>query len=196
VWVMDHSNSISKQNFDKVLDFIGAVIDDSIMGDKAMRTAALWYSCEVHKMFDLNSYHNGATIQQQIHHQKGQISANVDWIHSMTHLGLKEARAMLNDTSHGARASAQKIIILFTDGDSDITEWTEAEADLNEAAGINTFGISIGRQHRHEEERIASDPDSKNILNIVDYVQLEKYLKELITRDCARSEYDYVRAPA
>ena len=77
--------------------------------------------------------------------------------------------------SQGDRSFRKNIMIVVTDGGSQNTENTVAEAIKARQRGITVFAIGVGGwTNKDELRRMASDPDAKNLIEVARFSDLTR----------------------
>ena len=93
---------------------------------------------------------------------------------------IRKARAMMATTG---RDGVAKLLIVFTDGESDDPFRTIKEARLTHAAGINVFAIGIGKDARQRElQSIASR--GQYVFTVSSYPALKSIKSLLAIKAC------------
>lgn len=147
------------------------------IGPKNVQIAVVVFSSMVYPSFDLNTYSDSASLTKAI--------ADVEYNAGSTRTdkGLAYAFEHSFTTAAGARQGIKKILMVFTDGKSNLPELTAKQAERIHGADIAVFAIGIGRGIDHTElDTLASRPE--NVHNIKSFDTLTFFQKELLQSTC------------
>jgi len=98
---------------------------------------------------------------------------------------MKFARSKIFTEAKGDRPDASNIIIVITDGDSNVNSGrTIPEANEARNAGIRVFVLGIGLVSGREMDGMASRPLPVNRFHIGDFTEMEQVKRGLITGIC------------
>lgn len=114
VFVIDCSGSIRQERFPAVLDFFAKIVDEVELSPTKTRIGAISFADTSHVNFNLNSFVNKGDVINAI--------KRIKFLGEKTNIA--SALLMLKDTmflpANGGRSNAQRVAILFTDGDSNV----------------------------------------------------------------------------
>lgn len=160
VFIIDSSGSIRRERFPAVINFFASIVEQIELGRDKTQVGALIFGDVAHVQFNLNTYSS-----------KGDV---VTAVKSTPFLGertnIASALWILRNTSYlpanGGRANAQKVAILFTDGDSNVdSQDTIPYAVLARNAQILLIVVGMGTDIDFNElYGIASRPFDRTIL--------------------------------
>jgi len=135
----------------------------------------------VEMVFSLDAYHDGDDLLDAIN--KVRIRGGETNIAG----ALRYGREVMFSKSHGARPGVPKILILVTDGTSNLEESnTLQEANLTKAANVIIYTVGVtDRLDRDLLQKIASYPEYYFFVS--HFTQLHGILQELINRTCTEA---------
>lgn len=180
VFIVDASGSIRLERFPMVLAFFTSIVDQVELAPSKTRIGAISFSDTSYVDFNLNSYTNKGDV----------ISA----IKRITFLGGKtdiaSALQMLTNTmylpANGGRSNAQRVAILFTDGDSNIDSQDTIPYAVNARnAQIFIIVVGLGTDVVLVELRsIASRPLNRTVLTTPFVADLPALVPEAVSAFC------------
>ncbi|KAK3086756.1 hypothetical protein FSP39_022875 [Pinctada imbricata] len=185
VFLVDESGSvngnpadINNTNFEKQLDFVATVISGFKIGKDGVQIGLVTFSTDVVIEYYLNQYHDLQTLQQK--------TRQVGYTHpglTFTNYGLYEVKNKLFTPSRGDRSYAANILVVLTDGESNLKTPTAISASEVHASNITVFAIGIGNKTNIGELRIiASEPE--HVLTVKDFGELQGIRGELMQKIC------------
>ena len=112
VFVVDRSNSLSTDDFERAKIFIKNVVDAFDITPDKTRVAVVTYSSTARAEFYLNSYNTKTNVNNAISNMRfeGGSTATSD--------AMNLATTDVFTTAHGSRPDAVKVMIVITDGDA------------------------------------------------------------------------------
>lgn len=174
VLVIDESGSISNLEFTEMTDFVVSIAEGLPVSPDQVHMGAVQFSVEAETLFDLTGNQALAvTSLQDNEHQRGR------WTN--TAAGIRQAMTVLE----GGRPAVQDVMIVLTDGNSNMGDFPWLTADSARARGIQVFAIGVGRAIRDDElQQIANDPDSDFLFFADDFAALSTLLDNLLENAC------------
>ncbi|XP_073689768.1 collagen alpha-6(VI) chain [Garra rufa] len=147
VFLLDGSESVSANDFEKMKDIIELVIDKFAIDPDKERVAVVQYGTDSVQEFSLNEFNDKATLLQAVR--------NIKQIHGKTYTG-KALKALTEELQtfeifKGGRSDALKFLIVLTDGESrdDVAEPAKLLRD-------NSININaIGMRHANKSQILA-----------------------------------------
>ncbi|CAL1534778.1 unnamed protein product [Lymnaea stagnalis] len=139
ILVMDASGSIGSTNFQTQLEFASNLVQNFPIGPDDVRFAALSFSTSVHKLFDLKTY-NYANQMAQVFLRTFYDGDGTDTASALQYIRLND----MFGAAAGGRQGATKIIIVMTDGASNLPNQTATEAGILKDMGYHMMSIGIG----------------------------------------------------
>lgn len=167
VFIIDDSGSIPLDQFNKGLSALTYFIEGSSPGSKF---AAIKYSGKATLLFNFVSLNEAKKKLKNVPHAGG--STN-------TQEALKMARDLfLNPAASGHRQSASRVVVLVTDGNSNVQrDQTVPQANLLKIIGakIIVFGVgSYGHSGKQELEKIATHPPNENLSELKTFFEFDR----------------------
>ena len=175
VFLVDESGSIGPTNFQKMMDFVSAVIGSLNVGGDFTRVALRTFS-DPGKVTRSDSHFQLDDFNRNL----ADISANVpyscDSCYTYTSKGIE---AVLDDdfqTKNGMRSAAKRILVVITDGESTEPEKTKIEALRlhTDPRNIQVIAIGVSGANVKELQTIASSPEQVYFLDDFASFQLVK----------------------
>lgn len=152
VIIVDSSSSLGEENFELVLGFVEAILDDASIDSGDVRVGLMTYGTSSVIRFDLDTYSTKIDVIDAVY------SIEYSGGNSNTADALLAARSKLFNT-RSDRPDAQNVIILLTDGYSDINSHrTQQEAELARKNGVQIYVLGVGLRDTSEIDTIASQP--------------------------------------
>ena len=183
VFVLDSSGSIGNTNFQKVRDFVNAVVNDLEIGPTRTQVGVIVFSSSAAVSFSLNTYSNRAALSSAVN--------SIPYIGS----GTDTADALINQGFVGARPKIQgvpRIAIVVTDGQSNQPPLTVIAAKaLRNVSSITTYAVGIGNVDKTELKVIASNENLVRHISSFDLVELERLQQDLQNQACT-GEYSNI----
>ena len=176
---MDSSDSISRQDFYAMQDFVKGLARSLPLSDAHSRLSVEVYAENPVVHFNLDDYDNKQDYVNAISFWPEDGATNTD-------AALEEMREEMFDD--GDRSSADNVGILISDGGSSdrVTTWEEAME--TRADGITLLAVGVGIENNKYNERelrhIASDPDSHTYFSSMDYTSLVDLTDSVVESVC------------
>ncbi|XP_039192174.1 collagen alpha-4(VI) chain-like isoform X2 [Crotalus tigris] len=175
VFLIDGSDSISKQNFSTMKTFMKEVVDSFIIAKDKVRIGVAQYSTDPQKEFYLNEFFNNNAIKKKID-AIAQLKG-----HTFTGAGLKFVRSFFESANGGRQYNGVvQYLIVITDGRSD--DKVEDAAIVLRKDGVQIFVIGIGTSISFELQKIAGFPSRVYVLE--DFEQLQSDTRKIVKEIC------------
>ncbi|XP_077094004.1 integrin alpha-L-like isoform X2 [Siphateles boraxobius] len=170
VFLFDGSSSMKSREFEMNKKFIKDVMRK--LSNSSIKFAAVQFATKFTTVFDFNDYQNGSAEDKLMKESHMKALTNT---HGAINYVLKN---LLNSVLSGADLSAQKALVIITDGDP-----TDNDNDnvLNtcDEQNILRFIIGVGKVDLTRLTHLASEPKINNTFYIQDYNGLEGLLDNL-----------------
>lgn len=177
VFVVDSSTSVGPANFETMLNAIKSFVNDIDLEEGKIQVGLLTYNTEAYVIFHLNKYETKSDILRAIDDVEYRIGS------TNTADAIKMARTRMFTRRHGAREDANYVMIVITDGISNINyERVLPESELARSEGIVTLAVGVGVDRTKELDVIAGTPEKRLVIERFD--QLQEKLKSLFTSFC------------
>lgn len=155
IFVLDSSSSLSYGDFERSKQFVTSIIHTLNIGSAKTQVGMIKYSTDVYREFLLNDYDSKHSVVEAVD--------RMSYVRGKTYTAdaLKHSRMMFHEYN-GGRDSAEKIVVLITDGEStqEISEVFEEANKIKNDIGAAVFVIGIGSDIQEiVYKRIASDPN-------------------------------------
>ena len=193
VVVLDASGSIraanpsdgSRDNWNEMLEFTTDLVDRLSIGQYNSRVGVVRYSDSAQNIFYLNSYYNKETIKSEIR------SISYPGGQTYTGDGLRSAHMEQFTYDRGDRPEVHNVIILITDGVSNIdVPSTTREALVAKNKGITVYSIGVTNGVDEEElKAVSTNPQQlgANYFMAADFDTLRDVADTLIKSACRPS---------
>ncbi|KAH3769203.1 hypothetical protein DPMN_170452 [Dreissena polymorpha] len=179
VFILDASESVKPDNFNKTLQFVNEMIDAFFIGPTNMQIAVLTFSTNVNNIFHLNNNTNKIAMKDAVN------NSTYTNGYTYTNEAIKFAREFSFKPANGSRPNAAKIAIIVTDGNSTNQADTISEAEKLQNTNVIVFAIGVGNKiHQTELEAIASKPYNTFMFRVDDYSNLTTIIRTLATKIC------------
>ena len=176
--VLDESGSITKPNFDKMLDFSEDLVNALNIGPAEALVSFLTFSASTTVHFDFHTYSTKSqvisAIQRVPYNDGGTNTADA----------LRTARTHYSPT-YGQRSNALSLAIVLTDGYSNNKASTLVEAQNLLNHGVTVYCIGIGSNLDEDElKAIASNPNDDYLISSSDFDALTSKITGLVNSLC------------
>lgn len=179
IFVLDSSSSIGKDNFQYVLDFVRALVEEIGGTSKEHRFGLITFSTEVNLVFSLGRYRNVNDISKAVSSTRYTAGS------TNTAGGLRTAWEVFN-SGLGGRQSAEDIVILITDGQSNLnSDDTIKAADDLKNHGVKIVSIGIAMKDTDEIIAIASSDD--DVFQASDFKSLLEIRQDISENSCKKN---------
>ncbi|XP_048026720.1 LOW QUALITY PROTEIN: integrin alpha-X-like [Megalobrama amblycephala] len=175
-FLLDGSGSVDSVDFNKMKAFVIEMIKSFIDRDTRFAIAQFSSQCFIHYKFQ--QVKNTMAWQDAVK----QISQQRGWTYTAAAI-----RKLVNElfvSSGGARPSANKILVVITDGESTDPDDLTAAVQQAQAKNIIRYAIGVGNAFnsdtaRRELETIASLPSNNHVFRVNDFDALESIREKL-----------------
>lgn len=158
VFILDSSGSIGQNNYTTMRQFVTMVTERFQFGPDKARFGVVTFSTTVSLDIPLDRHSNSETFKAEI--------MFIPYKARQTNTA-GAIRTASQELQSNGRSSTPRVIILFTDGQSDVPADTLREASIARGLGIRLLTIGIGPRIDVGELRgVASDPDNDNVFFI------------------------------
>ncbi|XP_053215591.1 collagen alpha-1(XXVIII) chain [Podarcis raffonei] len=191
VFVIDSSESVGPENFDRIKRFVKTVIDAVTVNQATARVGIINFSHKVELVSTLQQFPN-----------KDSLKSAVD---AMQYLGegTFTATALSNaiDVFQAARPGVRKVAIVITDGQADRRDQNSLEVVVKNAHALNIEIFVIGvvqksdpnfESFRKDLDLIASDPDPEHVYQIDDFMTLQALENKIFKQICENDFSSYI----
>ncbi|XP_046370521.2 collagen alpha-4(VI) chain-like isoform X2 [Haliotis rufescens] len=190
VFLLDSSSSEGSINFKKQLEFVSNFVDGFDIGPDSVQIGVVTFSTAVTNRYFLNDYNSKAALKAAI------TSIPYTGGNTVTGDGLEFIRTNSLSAAHGARADARQVVIVMTDGQSQLPAYTKEQAKLLHDKGVKVIAVGIGNGIVSTElNNIASDKQHVFMVTGFDAlhtIETELQLKTCNKLVCASSAADIV----
>ena len=162
-----------------MLQFCKDILSDADIGHGQLRVGALTYGSDAKIMFHLKQFSRKEDVFDAID--------EIPFLYGgkNTAEALRLARTEMFTVIKGDRPKADDVIMLITDGISDVNEqFTILEADAAKSDGIHIFTIGIGLEDYTELNAIATSPASENSFLLSKFEELFSLAENLFISTC------------
>jgi Mg-chelatase subunit ChlD len=181
IFMLDSSGSIGDVDFKKQLDFVSHVAGNFQLrqngGNSGYQIGVLSFSDSVREEFPLSRFQNTAELQRAI--------AAIQYMgqNTNTDRALTYAKDQAFTSGKGGRYGAVKIVIVMTDGRSNVPTETERIAELVRKDNTMVVAIGIGNDVDPAElKKIASS--DKNVFQVAGFDVLDTIKQAVEERAC------------
>ncbi|XP_071095092.1 uncharacterized protein [Haliotis cracherodii] len=180
-FILDGSGSVSRRDFQRMIEFVKAVVTKLDVSKDAVKIAVVEYASKV-----------GDDIKFQDHTTKSSLLKAIGRI-SKSNGGTNTAAAILHtfnvllSPAAGARANAKRVAILLTDGKSNDKPATISPATKAKAAGITMISVGIGNADETELRGVATHPSCTHVIMLNSFKEIDSLLYQLKDSSCGAS---------
>uniref|UniRef100_A0A0B6XY64 VWFA domain-containing protein n=1 Tax=Arion vulgaris TaxID=1028688 RepID=A0A0B6XY64_9EUPU len=178
IFLLDSSGSMGEENNALQLSFASKIAAHFVIGTSNSRFGAVLFSDIPEKIFDLNRYSNSKDLTKAL------TSADYHKGTTYTNKGLDFIRQKgMFSASSGGRPNAQDIVIVFTDGRSNLPDQTTVAADNLKRQGVKIISVGIGDDlYLSELKAIASTRENVFVAPSFDMLSIVE--QDLASRIC------------
>ncbi|KAK0055887.1 cell wall protein DAN4, partial [Biomphalaria pfeifferi] len=170
---MDSSGSIGAANYKQMLEFAVSITERFTLGTEDVQFAQVIFGANAYKKFDFNTHKTFASLKKAI--------LATPYLKQSTRTD-RALTFVLNSTifkeSSGARPKARKIILLMTDGVSDLPRQTLQAAQQVKDSNIDIIAVGIANALEEELRHMASS--SQDVFMCKSFDDL-KYITDKVT---------------
>ena len=180
MFILDSSGSVGQNNFTTMISFVSSVAEKFKFGSEAARFGVVTFSTLASLDISLGAHSDPASFKNAI------MTLPYKARKTNTAQALQITR---NELRTNGRAGVPQIIILFTDGRSDVPADTLSQALLAQGAGIRILTIGIGLKiDRSELNGVSSNPNSENVFLIESFSKSDfaSILVPLVRETCGK----------
>ncbi|XP_033728140.1 collagen alpha-3(VI) chain-like [Pecten maximus] len=173
VFLMDSSNSLGPENWEKEKQFVMDLIDNLNVGPNDMQVSVVTFESNPTVQFYLNDYQNKYDAIAAI----SNITFNTG--NTLTGKALEFVNDFVFVENAGDRPNANNILVVLTDGKSiDTNETLEQAASLkNDSVKIFAIGVGLDDNGKSELESIATDQN--HVFQTSDFFTLSSLQSEI-----------------
>ena len=180
VFVVDRSESVGSDNWEKFKEFIKDVLMQADINDGSVRVGLIVFSTAVQIEFNLNTYSTKTDVYNAIdaipYIDKG-------WTNTAAALELMRTKAFT--VANGDRLDVDNVAIVLTDGLSNIDKKkTIPSANAARNEGIHIFGVGIASGDPQELYGISNKPSEENAFSVNDFTELQGVTEDVFTAVC------------
>ncbi|XP_071091672.1 uncharacterized protein [Haliotis cracherodii] len=178
VFLLDSSGSVGKTNFQKQLDFVSKFANSFSIGPQGVQIGVTTFATHPTNRFWLNSHTNKADLVKNI--QAVPYSGGS----TATDEALSFVKNQAFTKAHGDRDKVANILIVMTDGQSNVKAKTAAQAaSIKKGTTWSVFAIGIGSgASKPELNTIATD--SKHVFTVENFSALQNIQATLKKTAC------------
>jgi Mg-chelatase subunit ChlD len=180
VFVLDISGSVQHE-YQKAMSFAASIVYGLDVDSGAVRVGAVAYSTSTVGQFYLSDYTNSreSVVNALRFYNIGGTTDTADALDSVLNIQLT--------SSHGARPGVQKVVIVVSDGYSNVNPTqTIPKASALRANGVLIYSVANGDSPQLSElSAIASSPDSDYVLQLTGSDNIDATANTLLDRLCA-----------
>ncbi|XP_060600216.1 uncharacterized protein LOC132753729 isoform X4 [Ruditapes philippinarum] len=176
-FLLDSSGSVGSSNFQKQLDFVAKFAQAFDIGPRNVQIGVATFASTPHNEFNLNTYHTKHDLVAAIH-KIGYHSGG-----TRTDLALKYVEANSFTKPSGDRPGVANILIVMTDGKSNMPQLTLAETKKLHNMNAKVFAIGIG-SGVDKNELTAIATDAKHVFQVTNFDALGTLQAELKKTAC------------
>ena len=181
VFIVDSSTSVTKPNFDLMLNFTKALVEESDINSGSTRVGYMIYSNGAYVIFHLNRYNTKESVLNAID------NTHFLWGGTNTYGALNKMRTEMFTEINGDRPGIHNVVVLITDGVSNKNKnMTIPEAQRAWIDGIHIYTIGVGLANTSELYGMASPPAEQNTFTVSNFSALHDLPKRIFGRECAR----------
>ncbi|PVD27455.1 hypothetical protein C0Q70_12615 [Pomacea canaliculata] len=179
-FILDSSGSITDASFNLSLDFAARVVEAMNIPDP-VRVAALIFASSPFLQFNFSDTQTTAQVAAALRGIKRSTGSTA------TYLALDMARTSL--FTAGSRSSANRVVVLVTDGESDNRNWTEVAANMlkstDQGGGHATvFAVGVGGYNPVELMAMATEPKCLHVFTLDDFSVISSIIYEIQRSTC------------
>ncbi|CAI9721272.1 type VI, alpha [Octopus vulgaris] len=178
IFALDTSASVDEHSYKLMLTFVHRMVQSFDIGKDDVRVGLVTFSDNSVLEFHLNKYFNASELDKAISNVKYKAGS------TNTADALRYIRTISLLPQNGNRPNIPNIVIVVTDGKSNVPASTASEAmKLKKLATV--FSIGIGSQALYRELKdISTDPDADHVFTVSNFKALEKIRAALAVRTC------------
>ena len=182
MFVLDSSGSIGSANFQKIRNFVEAVVNDLEIGPTRTQVGVIVFSSSASMAFNLSTYSTREELTSAISciPYIGGGTNTAAALYLLVNEGFAEARPKIE--------GVPRIAIVVTDGQSNEPSRTVVAAEvLRQVPSITTYAVGIGNANSQELNTIASKRNGANLMRYIssfNLTELEQLQEDLNDQAC------------
>ncbi|GAB1610762.1 hypothetical protein Ahia01_001362700 [Argonauta hians] len=173
-FVLDSSSSVGDINFGRMLAFTSKLVDD--LADRNMRYALITYSNDATLVFSFSRYKDAGSVAS--------IIKRTPYKPGSTNTASALANAAdIFSPDYGSRVNSEKVVILITDGMSNVNDHlTIPNAQMLKARVDKVMAIGVGLDNMAEINQIASS--DRFVYTVQDFTLLTDVENDIVGGTC------------
>ncbi|KAF7252625.1 Collagen alpha-1(XXVIII) chain [Varanus komodoensis] len=191
VFVIDSSESVGPENFERIKRFVKTLIDAVTVNQATARVGIINFSLKVELVSTLQQYTNKESLKAAVDAMQYQGEG--------THTATAISKAI--EIFQVARQGVRKVAIVITDGQADSRDPIKLDAIVKDAHALNIEIFVIGvvqksdpnfENFRKEMDLIATDPDNEHVYLIDDFMTLQALENKIFKQICEDDFSSYI----
>jgi hypothetical protein len=175
LYIIDSSSNVGAPSFDLELRVATNLAENLHIGKDAVQIGAITFADNYHSVFDFNTHDNFINIETDLVHAQ-YLSGS-----TATFVALDNARNLFTG-SHGARSTASRVAVVFTNGRSSDMARTEQAAALLRSIRVHVIVVGLSNSNSQELQAIAGGP--QDVYQIDDFNAILKALQDAVNNTC------------
>ncbi|ETE67449.1 Collagen alpha-1(XXVIII) chain, partial [Ophiophagus hannah] len=191
VFVIDSSESVGPENFERIKRFVKAMIDAIAVNQATTRIGIINFSLKVEVVSTLQQFPTKDSLKKAVD--------AMQYYGEGTYTATAISKAI--DIFQMARQGVRKVAVVITDGQADKREPHKLEVVVRDAHALNIEIFVIGvvqktdpnfENFRKEMDLIATDPDSDHVYQIDDFMTLQALEDKIFKQICENDLSSYI----
>lgn len=189
IFVLDASSSITNSDFQRVLQFVLAFVDDiPVIGKDGTQVGVYTFGTIFSNEIPLGRYQDKTSLKSAI--------LSIQQLGGMTntHMVLNDVLKNGFSVRMDARPDANRAVVVITDGESLKPEKTKIAAEALHQENILTLAIGVGQKINTNELKTIASTD-ENAISVKDFLALQKVEKQVNSVICQQKharKYHYL----
>ncbi|XP_063433420.1 collagen alpha-1(XIV) chain-like [Mytilus trossulus] len=180
VFALDSSGSVGLSHFKRQIDFVKDLVDMFSIGSTRTQFSVVTFADTVNNEISLNKYQNKRRLINAIDNIAYRQGA------TNTHLALEFVTQNSFLSANGGRSNIKRIVIILTDGKSQIPDETKKAAEQLHLLGAQVVSVGIGSGvDILEITRIASD--KQNVVRVENFDELSTIETQIQNAACQKT---------
>ena len=187
VFALDGSESLAENGFDKIKDFVKAVVDNYTVSETETHVGIIEFSDKANVILQLNKLFEPTSIKDQV--QRIIPSGGKETI---TDEALRKSANEVFDVKSGGRPGASKVLIIVTDGKSTGKEPPKRAVKPVKEKGVRVYVVNIGKDTDQDELKdiVPTDENIYPVKNPDEVPDVASKLVENIRKDIKKRRFD------